>query len=138
MNIGLQEGHNLNWQNWLKEGDQFLKASKPESRSNRFGTSVVYNLLSMALEKYIMAILDYRNSMPDNHTYTDLFNALDKVISIDAELKVRIMKYENIQSICSIEKYHTRDPSNEEIVDLKEAMLIFQAIAHRSCTDVIN
>ncbi len=127
------ENNSLTWEFWLKEGDQYLKASKPEAKSNRFGTQIVYNLLSMSLEKYIMAILDFNKSLPDNHTYTDLFNALDTVISIDSGLKNRILQYESIQSICSVDKFEINDPTEEQISDLKEALLEFKGIAHQAC-----
>ena len=87
----------------------------------------------MSLESYIMAILDYFNTLPDNHTYTDLLMALDTVLTIDEDLKNRILKYENIQSICSIEKYHRSPPTEEELVDLKGAIKKIREHAHEIC-----
>ena len=50
----------LNWRIWLTQGDQYLKASTPKSGVSRFGTEVRYhNLISMSLEAYIMAIIDF-------------------------------------------------------------------------------
>lgn len=123
----------LNWQTWLVKGDQYLRASKPGSNANRFGTEIVYNLLSMSLESYIMAVLDINHALPENHTYTDLFDALDLVMKVDSGLKSRILKYENIQSICSVDKYSTRKPSDLEIADLKDALVEFSGIAHAVC-----
>ena len=123
----------LNWRTWLNQGDQYLKASKPNSNINRFGTEIVYNLLSMSLESYIMAILDIHDAMPENHTYTDLFYALDEVIDMDEQLKNNILKYENIQSICSVDKFIINKPSEEEITDLKGNMLRFSELAHEIC-----
>lgn len=54
----------LNWQTWLVKGDQYLRASKSGSNTNRFGTEIVYNLLSMSLEVYIMAVLDKNHALP--------------------------------------------------------------------------
>lgn len=128
-----KENETLNWQMWLAQGDQYLKASSPKSNKSKFGTEILYNLLSMSLESYIMAMLDIYQRLPDNHTYTDLFEALDKVITIDPELKCRIMQYENIQSICSIEKYHRRPPVESEISELRAAISEFSLIAHSEC-----
>ncbi len=120
----------LNWQKWLKNGDQYLMAATPKGEKSRFGADIRYNLLSLSLEGYIMAILDYHNDLPLNHTYTDLINSLETVIPIDKKLKVRILKYENIQSICSIEKYHRTNPTEEELDDLKGAVTEISKIAH--------
>lgn len=126
----------LNWQTWLKNGDQYLKAATPKGKKSRFGTDIRYNLLSMSLEGYIMAILDFHNNLPDNHTYKDLILGLERVMPVDAILKKRILQYENIQSICSIEKYHRSSPTEEELDDLKGAINEISMIAHRTCDSV--
>ena len=43
--------NNLNWQTWLKNGDQYLNAATPKSKKSRFGTDIRYNLLAMSLEQ---------------------------------------------------------------------------------------
>lgn len=120
----------LNWKTWLAYGDQYLKAGTPKTSSSRFNVTIRYNLLSIALENYIMAILDYYHILPENHTYTDLLTSLDKVFPIDKELKERILQYENIQSICSMEKYHINDPTDEELNDLNDAVKEIGKIIH--------
>lgn len=123
----------LEWRTWMKHGDQYLKAFTNYGANSRFNTEIQYNLLSMSLEAYIMAILDFHGTMPDNHTYTDLMNAVEGVINIDYNLKKRILKFESIQSICSIEKYHTEKPSNEDIIELREAIQEIGELAHQTC-----
>ncbi len=128
--------HNLNWQTWLKNGDQYLKAATPKGTKSRFGTDIRYNLLSMSLEGYIMAILDFHHNLPDNHTYFDLIYGLERVMPIDDTLKKRILQYENIQSICSIEKYYRSDPTEEALSDLKGAITEISMMAHKTCDPV--
>ncbi len=123
----------LNWKTWLKFGDQYLKASTPKRKVNRFGTVIRYNLISMSLESYVMAILDYHHTMPDNHTFTDLITALDVVMPLEKELKKRILHYESIQSICSVEKYHRSGPTEEELQDLSGAISELSIMAHKAC-----
>ena len=123
----------MTWETWLKHGDQYLKASTPRNKKSRFGTDIRYNLISMSFEAYVMAILDYHNDLPDNHTFTDLVVALEKVIPIDEKLKMSIIKHENIQSICAIEKYHRRDPTESELTELKCAIAEIATMAHEIC-----
>ena len=127
------ETKQLNWETWIKQGDQYLKASIPKNNKSRFGTEIRYNLLSMSMESYIMAMLDFHKTLPDNHTYTDLISALEIIVPIDEKLKTRILKYENIQHICSIDKFHINKPTEEEIFDLKEAIEEIGKIAHKVC-----
>ena len=124
----------LSWRTWLKNGDQYLDAATPKKKTSRFGTDIRYNLLSMALEGYIMAILDFHGDLPENHTYTDLVLALERVVPIDNALKKRILTYENLQSICSIDKYSRKNPTEMELVDLKGAIDEISRLAHETCT----
>lgn len=124
----------LNWNTWMGDGDKYLKSATPKDPSKiKFGPEIRYNLLSMSMEAYIMAILDYHHTLPDNHTYTDLIDALELVMPLDPSLKERILKYENIQSICSIEKYHTEAPREDELTDLHGAIIEISDMAHKTC-----
>lgn len=125
----------LNWRTWLEEGDQYLRATTPKVEVSRFRPEVRYNLISMSLEAYIMAIMDFYKKLPQNHTYSDLITGLETVVDLDEGLKKRILQYENIQSICSVEKYHTTAPTEEELVDLKGAVVEISGIAHSICVD---
>lgn len=127
------ESRKLNWHTWLKQGDEYRKAATPRNSASRFGTDIQYNLISMSLESYAMAILDFHHTLPDNHTFIDLITALETVMPINATLKHRILQYESIQSICSIDKYYRVNPSEEEIIDLKGAIDEISAIAHKTC-----
>lgn|ERR1035437_8155390 len=128
----------LNWQTWLEYGDQYLKASTSKRKVNRFGTVIRYNLISMSLESYVMAILDYHHTLPDNHTFADLITALDIVMPLEKALKKRILHYENIQSICSVEKYHRTSPTEEELQDLSGAINELSIMAHKACAELGN
>lgn len=94
MNIQIDstmDGHRLpDWMTWLNNGDSYFKAATPRGKTSRFGTDLRYNLLPMSLEGYIMAISGFHNLLPDNHTYTDLMAALERVIPLDPDLKARV------------------------------------------------
>lgn len=123
----------INWRKWLNDGDSYLKGMPPKGTPGKFGTDIRYNLLSMGFESYVMAILDYKDNLPDNHTYTDLVDGLERVMPIDPNLKERILKYESIQEICSLDKFTITLPTEEEISDLHEAILEIKELAHTTC-----
>jgi hypothetical protein len=125
---------NHDWKTWLKHGDQFFKGSTPKSgKVSILGPVIRYNMMSMALESYVMGILNCYSTMPDNHTFTDLVNALDQVIKLDPVLKQQILKHENIQSICSVDKYQRRAPGEDELAELYAAITEIKDIAHSVC-----
>ncbi len=122
------------WQKWLREGDQYRKAAGNDSnRKPKFGVSIQYNIVSLALESYVMAILDYFNTMPDNHTFTDFVEALEKVIPLDPTLRERILRHEQIQKICSFTDYVREEATSEQIRDFKDAVGQIAALAHDIC-----
>ena len=124
----------LNWKTWMIHGDQYLKGSVPkDGKVSILGPVIRYNLMSMALESYVMGILDYYDSMPNNHTFTDLMEALELKVKIDRELKELILKHENIQSICSIDKYARREPTEQELNELSAAVNKICEMAHGIC-----
>ena len=110
-----------------------MKAATPKGEKSRFGTDIRYNLLAMSLEGYVMAILDFHGTLPDNHTFIDLITALELVMPLDRTLKGRILKYEGLQSICAVDKYSRMDPSEEDIDDLRDAIKEIGRMAHEKC-----
>ncbi|PWE00576.1 hypothetical protein [Marinilabilia rubra] len=125
----------LNWKTWLRHGDQYLKAAGSKG-AFRFDTEIAYNLLGMSLEGYVMAILDIHNSLPENHTFTDLVDALETVYPLDVKLREKILQYESLQSICSVDKYQREKPSSDAVDDLRTAVNRIGVIAHEVCGHV--
>jgi hypothetical protein len=121
------------WQVWLKEGDQYLNAATPKGPESKFGKDVLYNLLAMAFEKYAMAIADYFDVLPYNHTFTDLINTIDPLVKLPPELKSRILSYEDIQSICAIDDYQRNIPARAELADFRQNLVMIQDIARTTC-----
>ena len=66
----------------IEEADQYLKTAvgglKPEKV---FTPEILYNILGMAIEKYCLALLYYKETMPDNHTFHDLVDAEHRGLS---------------------------------------------------------
>jgi hypothetical protein len=122
------------WRTWLDHGNKYIKPCVPnKSKVKFFRPNIRYNLLSMAFESYVMGILDYYKFLPENHTYTDLIFALENVTPLDSGLKGRILKYENIQSICSVDKFIITEPSEDDLSDLYSAVKEISIMAHKIC-----
>ena len=124
-----------NWRTWIVKADQYIRAASPEGRKSKFNNAIRYNMLSMSFEGYVMAVMDFHKRLPENHTFTDLVTGLEAVAPVSETLKQRILQYENIQSICSLEKYHTQDPKEEELMDLEAAIREIGTLAHHVCME---
>ncbi len=121
------------WKTWLNNGEKYYRAACPEGKKSRFLPDLQYNLLSMSLEGYVMAIADFHNTLPYNHTYTDLMGILETLVPLDPDLKARILKHESIQDICSIEDYHRSHPTEDALADLRSAVASIGSLARSVC-----
>lgn len=126
----------MNWQTWLVNGEKYLRsASGKNGNPSKFIGAIRYNLVSLALESFVMAILDYHGKLPENHTFTDLVDALQLVVPLDPLLRKRILAQEDVQSICSLEAYHRHEPQADDIDDLQDAVSQISIVAHEVCVN---
>lgn len=113
------------WQNFFKEGSQFLDLAEKGSRNRKkFNAEALYNMLAMAIEKHFMALFLYKNYMPEGHTLQDMLSAATQFIKIDMDLMKGISFMDSMQDICSVDDFTQKEPTDDEI----EKMV---AIAHR-------
>jgi hypothetical protein len=120
-----------NWTEWLTSGDKYLKTVN--NSKGKFSTTVLYNLLGLAFENYVMAALDFRSKLPENHSITDLVNALETITTLDQNLKNELLKLEEIQSICPIIDYQRREPTDDEVTIFKNSINIVARMSHQLC-----
>mgnify|MGYP006293214267 CR=1 FL=1 len=108
------------WTRFTDEGAQFLKTAMNAVRKRRkvFTPDILYNLIAMSIEKYIMGYLLYRKNLPDNHTLGDLMDALRRVDAVEDELCDRIIRMDRFQEICCITTYSREMPEEKDIEEM--------------------
>lgn len=122
------------WEEWLKQAEDYQKAvGGRDGKPCRFQPSVQYNLIALALEGYVMAMAGYHGKLPHNHTITDLIQAWEAVAPLNPEIKTVLLKHEDAQSLCSLDDYHRRDPTVEELKEMLDAVRQLGRIAKTSC-----
>lgn len=106
-----------NWQEYLRDGEQFLKTAVAAHEKGRkaFSTEALYNITAMAIEKFIMAFLMTRGDLAENHTMADLAFALERHTGPLPELSEKLLFLGSFQDICNLEISHYAQPSQEEI-----------------------
>jgi HEPN domain-containing protein len=72
--------------------------------------SLVFNVASVALERYLVALCALHGAMPMNHNYTCLMAAAETVVAFPPELKKEIVSLDIIFGICSLYDYCHKDP----------------------------
>jgi hypothetical protein len=118
---------------WLDKGNKYFSVVQGKNGNPcKLSPTIQYNLVCLAFESYVMAILDFHSKLPENHSITDLLNALETVMPVNIDLRNRIIKHEIIQLICPLIEYNRRDPSIEEVDEFKLSIQEISALANKT------
>ena len=111
------------WAQYRLEGEQFLRlAEQAHHRQKKaFTPTILYNLVTMAIEKLVMAALMRCGRLPDNHTLHDLVAALERWLPETVRgLAGPLCELDSFQDICDTYAGTITAPSRREV----ESMLI--------------
>ena len=111
------------WAQYRLEGEQFLRlAEQAHHRQKKaFTPTILYNLVTMAIEKLVMAALMRCGRLPDNHTLHDLVAALERWLPETVRgLSEPLCRLDSFQDICDPYASTMTAPSAGEV----ESMLI--------------
>lgn len=126
------------WEEYLREGKQFLATANNAytQRKESFTTAILYNLVAMAIEKLIMALLMKNGKLPYNHTMHDLVEAIDEFLPGELEgLGAELKAWDGFQDICDIESYSITPPTMGQIGGMLTLALEVQARVIASVID---
>lgn len=73
-------------------------------------SSLVFNVASVALERYLVALCDLYGLEPRNHNYISLMKLVETVVDISPDLNKRVKSLDWIFGICSIDDYRHPNP----------------------------
>lgn len=76
--------------------------------------SLVFNVGSVALERYLVALCHLYGVMPLNHNFICLMNAVESIVDVPKELNKEIRSLDFIFGICSLEDYFHGTPEPED------------------------
>jgi hypothetical protein len=119
------------WEEFLHEGKAFRQAAAAAyaGRKKAFTPEILYNIIAMAIEKFVMAALMRHGKMPYNHTMRDLVEAIDEAFpGALNEIRAGLLTFDAYQDICDLEGFSIIPPDIKEIpfmLDLAAKMQIF-------------
>ncbi|MDF1552379.1 MAG: hypothetical protein P1P84_04920 [Deferrisomatales bacterium] len=121
---------------WLQEGRQFFRVAQraDPSRDKRTPESL-YNVLGLSVEKCLMVALDVHGRLPDDHSFTDLFEATSRVVEWDPGLCRNLVALESFQEICCLETYQRKPVGWDTIGALLPLAEQVEGRAAAQCSD---
>ena len=102
----------------MNDGDGYLKTARAAfvSRREIFTPEILYNIIAMAIEKFVMAALMREGTMPYNHTMRDLVEAMEEIFpETIAEIKEGLLNLDKYQDICDPYDFAIIQPERNEI-----------------------
>ncbi|PLX49274.1 MAG: hypothetical protein C0613_07895 [Desulfobulbaceae bacterium] len=111
------------WQEFLAHGDQFLLTAGKAylKRKQAFTPEILYNLIAMAIEKLLMAVLMKSGNLPYNHTMHDLVESMEEFLPGELTAQAEELKaLDDYQEICDIDSYNITPPTMAEVSGMLE------------------
>jgi hypothetical protein len=106
------------WEEFLHDGSGFLSTAKGAygKEIQTFTPEILYNIIAMAIEKFVMAALMKQGALPYNHTMHDLVEAMEDVFPERiVAFKEGLLNMDSYQEICDVDAFNIIPPEREEI-----------------------
>ncbi len=106
------------WQEFLDDGRRYLRTARGAFLNGNkvFTPEILYNIIAMSIEKFVMAALMRHGTMPYNHTMADLVEAMDETFPHAIEdIRVGLLKLDTYQDICDPYEFTLTEPALDEI-----------------------
>ena len=106
------------WETYLQDGNGYLKTALAAHarRQEAFTAEILYNIIAMAIEKFVMAALMRQGTLPYNHTMRDLAEAMDETFpGAIANIRDRLLELDTYQDICDLDVYKITPPGMEKV-----------------------
>jgi hypothetical protein len=122
---------------YLVEGAQFMKTAEGGlKREAVFTPEILYNILGMAIEKYCMGLLFCHGTLADNHTFIDLVESMNRIVSLPSDLKEELLELQGYQEICSISHYVRKPPDRVAILGMINTARKLESFVRATCDQV--
>lgn len=108
------------WRNYYHDGENFLRTATV-GQSNRpeiFTPEILYNVIAMAIEKFIMGFLMYNGDMADNHTMADMIHSMERHLQLPPDLASKLIHLDSFQEICDLDIYSYKTPTRGQIDEM--------------------
>ncbi|MDR0768770.1 MAG: hypothetical protein LBE71_02540 [Dysgonamonadaceae bacterium] len=93
-------------QAYHRRARQFLRAKN--------ACSLVFNIASVALERYLVAICEWHGVEPMSHNFIGLMKEVDKLMDIPHEISRDVRSMDHIFGICFLDTYHHGEPQDAD------------------------
>lgn len=123
------------WDMYLRDGDAYLRTGIAAHAKGKkaFTPEILYNIVAMAIEKFVMAALMQRGALPYNHTMGDLVESMEEVFpNAMGDLKDKLLDLDRYQEICDVDAFTIIPPTTEEIPNMLALAVRMQELVYET------
>ncbi len=118
----------------IKGADSYFNSAKSAFiKGSKFNGELVFNILTMSIEKYLVGLLMSKGIMPVNHVIEYLLKETDEYFKIDKIIQKTLATVDDYLYICSMDNFINKIPSNEELDNLIAAVDKLKIFVHEHC-----
>ncbi|MCU7551122.1 hypothetical protein OCK74_18525 [Chitinophagaceae bacterium LB-8] len=104
---------------FIKEANEFYKVAVGGVKKKKvFTNEILYNLISISMEKYFMGFLTSRNQLPQCHTLKNMINEMKSLVEVNESIVQKMYYFDDVQQICSLIDYHRKTISDHDINEM--------------------
>lgn len=104
---------------FIKEANEFYKVAVGGVKKKKiFTNEILYNLISISIEKYFMGFLTSRNQLPQCHTLKNMINEVKSLVEVNETIVQKMYYFDDVQQICSLIDYHRKTISDHDINEM--------------------
>jgi hypothetical protein len=91
------------WETFYKEGIAYHARMVQGAGRGSLSAEVIHGLASLAIEKFLMALIVHNGSMPEGHTFPDLLRSSKSYAVFDPDIEDALILMDEIQPLCTME-----------------------------------
>lgn len=104
------------WNGYYSEAEAYYKTTVGAKKKGRpFGNLVYYNLVGLALEGFLTALISKDGSLPEHSSISRMLRMLKKKHEVPEAFTEESRFYNKFMNFCSLEVLETLGPTDEEI-----------------------
>ncbi len=120
------------WKKYYDEAVSYSKVSLGAAQKGKLGNIVIYNMVSMAVEGFMTAILVREGIYPHHSSISSMLRELKKQIPVPEEFIPEVRFLNSFMNFCALEVVDERIPTDEEIRRMSLFVSAFQSWAEKS------
>jgi hypothetical protein len=87
--------------NFLDAGDSYLQTAKRgRHRGSVFTGTIIYHILCLSIEKYLMGLFCLHHAFPENHTLSHMAREAAAFTDMPTDLIAQIEAMDNVVNLC--------------------------------------